>query len=165
MTSTDRLSDLHEEGTMSEQPRQQYEKEEEKEREKQHEKEDEKNVEEKWKRDPLGTAVWAAILIWAGIVLLAGNLGYLDAWARSLGLGGLEDWNYIFLGAGVILLVEVLVRLTIATYRRPVVGTAIVALVFFGIGLGDKFGWDLVGPAILIIIGLSILFRGLMPKR
>lgn len=155
---------------MSEQPRQQYEKkEEEKEQEKEHEKEDEKrdekNVEEKWKRDPLGTAIWAAILIWAGIVLLANNLGYLDTWAGSLGLGGLEVWNYIFLGAGALLVVEILIRLAMPSLRRPVLGTAIVALIFFGIGLGDMFGWDLIWPAILIIIGLSILLRGLMPKR
>ena len=53
----------------------------EKELEKREEKssEDEKSWEEKWQRDPVNTAVWALIFIWAGLVLLAENLGLLDA--------------------------------------------------------------------------------------
>ena len=53
------------------------EKEEEKEAEKRDEKRDE-TWEEKWRRDPLSAAVWALILIWAGIAFLLGNLGALD---------------------------------------------------------------------------------------
>lgn len=149
------------------QPRPQYEKQsdEEKEQEKEHEKQEEKDIEEKWRRDPLSAIVWAAILIWAGVVLLAGNLGYLETWASAIGLGGMEVWNYIFLGAGVILVVEALVRLLMPAYRRSIVGTLILALVFFGIGLGDRFGWDLIWPAILIIIGLSILLRGFIRRK
>ena len=37
----------------------------------------EKEYEEKYRRDPLGTIVWAVILIWAGVVFMANNLGYL----------------------------------------------------------------------------------------
>ena len=55
---------------MSEQPEERYgekyEKEEEK-SEKEHEKEEKGNWEEKWHRDPLSTARWAVIFIWAGI--------------------------------------------------------------------------------------------------
>lgn len=110
-------------------------------------------------RDPLGTLIWAGILIWAGFVLLANNLGYLDAWARQLGIPDLSVWNFVFLGAALLLVLEILLRLAIPAYRRPVVGTAIFALILFGIGLGDRFGWELVWPAILIILGLSILLR------
>ncbi len=38
----------------------------------------EKNYEEKYRRDPLGSIVWAAILIWCGLVFLANNLGFMD---------------------------------------------------------------------------------------
>lgn len=57
----------------------QYSEKEEKDVEKREEKEEkeEKSWEEKWHRDPLGTATWAVILIWAGLVLLADNMGLL----------------------------------------------------------------------------------------
>ncbi|GAB4400740.1 MAG: hypothetical protein Kow00123_09150 [Anaerolineales bacterium] len=148
---------------MSERPRD--EKEEEKRHEKEDEKREEKSAEEKWQRDPLGTVIWAGILIWAGFILLAGNLGYLDAWAKQLGVSDLSAWNFVFLGAALLLVLEILLRLAIPAYRRPVVGTAIFALILFGIGLGDRFGWELIWPAILIILGLSILLRGFVRRR
>lgn len=150
---------------MSERPRPHDEKEEEKRHEKEDEKREEKGVEEKWQRDPLGTLIWAGILIWAGFVLLANNLGYLDTWAAQLGLSDLTAWNVVFLGAALLLVLEIVLRLAIPAYRRPVVGTAIFALILFGIGLGDRFGWELVWPAILIILGLSILLRGFTRRR
>jgi low affinity Fe/Cu permease len=133
---------------------------------------EEKSWDEKWQRDPLNTIAWAAILIWAGIVLLADNLGYLDP-LRDLGRGtaGLgfladfEAWSLIFFGAGVIILLEVLVRLLVPAYRKPVGGTLIFGLVLIGIGLGDVFGWTIIWPLILIGLGLSILLRGVMRNR
>ena len=46
--------------------------------EKELEKREEKSAEEKYRRDPLGSIIWACILIWAGVVLLLNQLGYLD---------------------------------------------------------------------------------------
>ncbi len=78
------------------------EKEEEKEEEKRHEKgPEEKNWDEKWRRDPLGSLIWALILIWAGVALLLSNMGLLFR------IPGLEVWELIFLGAGVLILAEV----------------------------------------------------------
>lgn len=150
---------------MSEQSRPRDEKEEEKRHEKEDEKREEKSAEEKWQRDPLGTLIWAGIFIWAGVVLLASNLGYLDTWATQLGVPDLTAWNFVFLGAALLLVLEIVLRLAIPAYRRPVVGTAIFALILFGIGLGDRFGWELIWPAILIILGLSILLRGFTRRR
>jgi low affinity Fe/Cu permease len=133
---------------------------------------EEKSWDEKWQRDPLNTIAWAAILIWAGIVLLADNLGYLDPFRDlgrgTTGLGFLADfeaWSLIFFGAGVIILLEILVRLLIPAYRKPVGGTLIFGLVLIGIGLGDVFGWTIIWPLILIGLGLSILLRGVMQNR
>lgn len=145
----------------------------EKELEKQDEKSpEEKSWDEKWQRDPLNTIAWAAILIWAGIVLLADNLGYLDPFRDlgrgTTGLGFLADfeaWSLIFFGAGVIILLEVLVRMLVPAYRKPVGGTLIFGLVLIGIGLGDVFGWTIIWPLILIGLGLSILLRGVMRNR
>jgi len=139
--------------------------------EKEMEKREEKAPEEKWRRDPLGSIIWALILLWAGVVLLLDNLGTLDSIKESLAPTGLEwlplgvgVWGLILLGAGVILLFEVLLRLLVPAYRRPVIGTIILAFVFIGIGLGNLVSWGLIWAVILIAIGLSILVRGLTSR-
>jgi hypothetical protein len=139
--------------------------------EKEMEKQEEKAPDEKWRRDPLGAIIWALILIWAGIVLLLDNMGYLNAIKENLAPVGLEwlplrggVWGLILLGAGVILVGEVLLRLLIPAYRRPVIGTIIMALVFIGIGLGNLVSWGLIWAVVLIAIGLSILVRGMSSR-
>ncbi len=135
----------------------------EKEREKREEKSpEEKSWDEKWRRDPLGTLVWALIFIWAGLVLLANNLDYLGE-IEALGVV-VQPWSLIFLGAGVIVLLEVFARLLLPEYRRAVTGSIIFAFILIGIGLGDIFGWQLIWPLILIALGLSIVLRGFLRR-
>jgi hypothetical protein len=148
----------------------------EKDRQKNEEKTEEKSVDEKWRRDPLGSAVWALILIWAGFVLLAGNVGWLDflndmleqiqfSLAESIFAipdMRLSSWSLIFLGAGLLLLAEVVIRLLFASYRRPVLGTSILAIVFLAIGIGS---WGLIWPLVLIVIGLALLLGGLFRRK
>jgi hypothetical protein len=143
--------------------------------EKELEKREEKSPEEKYRRDPLGSIIWASILIWAGIVLLLNQLGYLDqikemlfanraTW--TLGFpGDFSVWGLIFLGAGVILLFEVLLRLLIPAYRKPVTGTIILAFVFIGIGLGNVLRWEFIFALVLIAIGLSIIVGSFTRRR
>lgn len=143
-----------------------YEKEEEK-----NEKEQataEKSLEEKWQRDSLGAIVWALILIWAGGVFLADNMGMLGVFNDLLASVGLrtaelpvklpflrlEAWSLIFIGAGFLLLAEIVIRLLIPSYRKPIVGTAILAVIALGIGLG---AWGMIFPLVLIVAGLAIL--------
>jgi hypothetical protein len=134
----------------------------EKEQEKTHEKEEEKSWDEKWRRDPLGSIAWAAILIWAGVVFLAENLG----WLRSIGppFDRLEAWSFVFAGAGVIFLGVVLIRLLVPEYRSPVVGTLILALVFLGVGLGETVGWSIIWPIVLIALGAAFLLGGFLRR-
>lgn len=125
------------------------------------EKEDEKQEkswDEKWRRDPLSTAVWAIIIIWAGLVLLAANL---DFFSDSL----INGWQLFFLGAGVLLFLEVALRLLVPAYRQPVLGSVILAIVFLAIGLGGGIRWYIIWPLILIGIGVYILFNGLFRQR
>ena len=129
------------------------------EKEEKHEEKEEKNWEEKWRRDPLGGMVWAGILIWAGLVLLADNLRLLARFER------LEAWAIILIGAGLILLLEVAVRLLVPAYRRAVTGTLILGLVLIGVGLGDLLSWNVIGPLILIVVGVFILLRVLIGRR
>lgn len=126
--------------------------------EKQEEKE-EKSWDEKWRRDPLNAAVWAIIVIWAGLMLLASNFHLLD-WIPFL-----EPWSLFFLVAGLILLLEVGIRLLLPAYRQPVIGNAILAVVFLVIGLGDIISWQCLLPAAVIAVGFYLLFRGLLRRR
>ncbi|MGE5225065.1 MAG: hypothetical protein ACM3PY_21730 [Omnitrophica WOR_2 bacterium] len=119
---------------------------------------EEKNWEEKWRRDPLNAIVWAVIFIWAGFVLLVFNLGLVF-------IGGADAWSVILVGAGLIVLIEIAVRLLIPAYRRPISGSLIFAVILIGIGLGSIFGWNIVWPLILVAIGISIIVRGLFRQR
>lgn len=140
--------------------------------EKEREKREEKSPEEKWRNDPLGALVFACVLIWAGIVLLLENLGTLEAWAtqaaQATGWAALENheaWQFIALGAGLIVVVEIILRLVVPAYRRPIMGSVIWAVILIGIGLGGLMNWSIVWPVILIVLGLSIVFRGAFKKK
>ncbi len=114
---------------------------------------------EKWRRDPVDAAVWAFILIWAGLVFLAENMGLLVRFEF------LEAWSIGFIGAGLIVLLGVLVRLLVPAYRRPLTGSLIFGVVLLGIGLGEVVRWIAIWPLILIAIGVGILLRGLFGRR
>jgi len=126
---------------MSERPRD--------EKEEKEEKSQEESWEEKWRRDPVSAALWAFILIWAGLVLIAVNLNLFGV--------GWEAWPFIFIGAGVIVLAGVVIRLLVPAYRRPVTGSIIFGFILIGIGMGELTRWDVVGALVLIAIGVSIL--------
>ncbi len=128
---------------------------------------EEKNWDEKYRRDPLSSIVWAFILIWAGLVFLAYNLGWLNFQTISGLLKGykLDPWSVVLIGAGVILLIEVATRLLVPEYRRPIMGSIVLAAILIGIGLGNIFNWVVTGGVILIALGLLIIFRGLRPEN
>jgi hypothetical protein len=129
-------------------------------------KEDEKQEEkwnEKWSRDPLSSAVWAMILIWIGVMLLMANMDILDD-VRILNRQ-VEIWSLGFLGAGAIVFLEVIVRLLIPTYRRNVTGTFIFAVFLVAVGLGEIVSWEMVGPLMLIALGVSVLLGGISRRR
>lgn len=133
-----------------------------------YEKEDEKNR-EKQDRDPLSNLAWALILIWAGLVFLASNLGWLDQFQPVLPEGfeflGWTNWSLIFLGAGVIVFIEALIRMIVPAYRSSTGGSFFLAAIFLGIGLSGLFGWELVWPFVLIALGLSTLASALFRSR
>jgi hypothetical protein len=112
-----------------------------------------------WGRDPLGGVVAALILISVGIVFLAQTLGYIE-WNQ---FGGI--WNLIFIAIGLVLLFEVIVRLLVPAYRRPVLGTVIGACVMLAIGLGGILGSMSVLAVGLIVVGVVVLLSGLFRGR
>jgi len=114
-------------------------------------------MEEKWVRDPLGTAMSALIIIWLGVTMLLANL--------DLGLIGWGDWwAWFLLGIGGIFILEAIVRLVVPDYRRPVGGKIIAGVVLLIIGASGTFlpfDFDQLWPLIPIAVGLAILFGGL----
>jgi len=121
-------------------------------------------VEDRARRDPLSTVIWALTLMWAGLVLLAENAGWLDAisvGARPLPFNipfvGGRAWTIIFAGIGVLRVIEAAVRLLVPSYRSDVFGSLIGAAVMFGLAFGN---WGVIWPLILVAIGLSLLLRG-----
>ena len=136
-----------------------HEKHEKEEKEEEKAEKEEKSWDEKWRRDPLSALVWAIILIWAGLVLLASNLGLLARYEK------VDAWGFVFTGAGVIILLEVVVRLLVPQYRRPVTGSLILAVILLAIGFGNLLGWGLVWPLALIAIGVTIVLAGFDRRR
>ena len=143
------------------------EKEEEKTEEKTEEKggrsRNEKNWDEKWRRDPVNAVTWAALFIWAGLVLLADTTG----WGHDTFHSGWNAWAFIFTGAGTIILLSALFRLVMPVYRRNIAGGLIPGAIFLGIGLSWFNDWkmDVIWPVILIIIGLAIILSGIFRRR
>jgi hypothetical protein len=90
-------------------------------------------------------------------VLIAINMGILAT--------GWDAWPIIFLGAGVIVLLGVVVRLLVPAYRRPLTGSIIFGFILLGIGLGELTRWDIVGALVLIAIGVSIILSRFIQRE
>ncbi len=114
--------------------------------------------EEKNRRDPLSSVVWAAIFIWAGLALLADNLGFLD----NLNV---DAWAIVTLGSGAIVLLEIAFRLLVPAYRQPLLGSLIFAVFLLGIGLEILTGVSMTWALILIAVGAYIILRGVFRDR
>jgi hypothetical protein len=134
------------------------EKEDEKEEEKSRQEKQEKDWDEKWRRDPLSAAAFAVALIWAGLAIMADNLGLL---ARFRPLDG---WDLVFIGAGLIALVAAAIRYTVPTYRRPVGGNLIIAVILLAIGLNDLVSSGVIWAGALILVGLGLLLRSFIGR-
>jgi hypothetical protein len=115
---------------------------------------------ERWRDDPVSNVAWAAILIWAGIVFLARNMGWLVALPGDMGISLI-----ILIGAGMIILLEAMIGVLIFKHRRQLRSSLFLAVVLTGNGFGSIFGWSIVWPFILIAVGLSILFKNVWNRN
>jgi hypothetical protein len=121
------------------------------------------SLEEKWARDPLGTAMGAVILIWLGVTLMAANVGFASEW-----IDWTNWWAYFVLGIGVVFILEAIIRLVVPEYRRPVVGRLAMGIVLIFVGASGSFlrvDLERWWPIIPIGIGLAILLGGLFRRR
>lgn len=132
------------------------EKEDEKEREKRQEKGG--GLDEKYRRNPVGFAAWALVIIWLGITLLLRNIDVID--------DSDQGWALFFWGGGAIFIIEALVRLLVPRWRRPIVGSFVWGAIWVGIGFGLWYGrWAAIGPIVIIAVGVGILAGRLIPRR
>jgi peptidoglycan/LPS O-acetylase OafA/YrhL len=140
------------------------EKDEEKKREKD-EKEEEKRKGwgEKWQRDRLNAMVWASVLVWAALVILAEATGFAD---DSFG-DWWEAWAMFFAGFGAIVLLGTFYRMMVPEHRRPIAGGLIFGFILLGVGMGELLdSWNYVWVVVLIAIALIILFNAFIrPQR
>jgi hypothetical protein len=112
---------------------------------------------ERTRHDPLGAITLAALLIMAGAIFMADNLGYLPR------INNADAWDWIILGAGVVVLLISFLRAISPDVQGPSLFGIIAGLILLGLGLGAVFAvqfnlgqwW----PAILIVLGISALAR------
>ena len=136
------------------------EKQDEKQQEKGQEKKPEKgrNLDEKYRRNPLGFVSWAVLIIWFGVTLLLQNL---DVFSDDE-----QGWAVFFWGGAVIIFAEALLRLAVPRWRRSVIGSCIWGAIWAGVGFGLWFGnWEIIGPVVIIAIGVGVLVSRLAPRR
>jgi hypothetical protein len=106
---------------------------------------------EKAQRKRLESFWWAAVFIWAGLVLVADFLDVLPEIREA------NAWSWIFLGAGIFGLIGALVRLYSSDLPNPTGGDYFWSGLFFVIGASGFFGDWITFPLALILVGVAIL--------
>jgi hypothetical protein len=116
-------------------------------------------VRDRGRRPRISGIVWALVLIWVGLVLLAVNLGLSASitWANM--------WSYLFTGAGVIVLAGGIYRLVVPAHRRWAFGPIIFGLVLIGFGVGWLYGWSIIWPLVIVSVGVAILLGAIFRRQ
>ncbi len=115
-------------------------------------------MDEKYHRNPLGFVTFALLIIWLGVTLLLQNSGVIP--------NDRQGWAVFMWGGGGLILVEALTRLAIPRFRRPLVGSFVWGAIWVGVGFGLWYDrWELIGPIVIIAIGVAVLAGRLAPRR
>ena len=113
---------------------------------------------EKAERKRLEGFWWAAVLIWAGLLLVADYLGVLPQIREE------NVWSWIFLGAGIFGLLGALIRVISAELPNPTGWDYFWSALFLVIGASGFIGGGIAFPIVLIVIGLAILVNVLVNR-
>jgi hypothetical protein len=112
-----------------------------------------------WRSDQLDRVGWAAIFIWAALVVAA------DSTSFHSNFGWWDAWGVFFTGAGVIVLAETVLRFLMPDYRARWSWTLIVGSVLLAIGLGTWESLEWVWALVLAAIGVAILRNAILRRR
>lgn len=111
---------------------------------------------EKWHHDPVSGIFFGLIVILVGVLLLLAKMEYIP-WYNW--------WAYLLTGLGILFLLEVVVRASQPTYRRPYLSKLIAGTVLIAIGAGNIYGFVHWWPVVIIIAGVIILIHGLAGRK
>lgn len=121
-------------------------------------KDEQELLREKANRKRLESFWWAAVIIWAGLILLAEYLEILPQ------IGKADAWSWIFLGAGLFGFAGAAIR-GLSTNMPNATGWDIFwSAVFFIIGATGFFGSGIAFPIALMVVGGAILFNMLFGR-
>ena len=100
-----------------------------------------------WKSDRVNAFSWAVLFLWGAIVVLASS----TAWHESYDWW--DGWGVFFIGAGVVVTAEAIIRLTMPEYRWKAGWTLMWGIVFLSFGLSVFYG-----PAwlALVLVALAV---------
>lgn len=111
---------------------------------------------EKWHRDPIGGVIFGLGVILCGIIwfLLESGLIFIEK---------LEElwWAYLLLGIGLLLVLEVIIRILFPKYRRGIFGKLILSFILIAIGGSNILEIETWWPLVLILVGFLIIVRAL----
>ena len=106
---------------------------------------------EQEERRQIETIYWAGVLIWAGLVFVADNQG----WLPKVGEAG--PWSWIFFGAGLYGTLGNFFRLAAANWSAPTTWDWIWSGFWLILGLVGVTGVDVFWPLALILVGVVVL--------
>jgi hypothetical protein len=109
-----------------------------------------------WRTDRVDAVGWALLFFWGALVIVGDATSFRD------GLDWWEPWGVFFVGAGVIVLVEGVVRLFMTEYRSKFGWTLFWGTVFLSLGLGGLAhpAWHALPLVAIAVITLRSAFVG-----
>jgi peptidoglycan/LPS O-acetylase OafA/YrhL len=129
--------------------------------EKGQEKQEEKGqgLDEKYRKNPLGFVTFALMVIWLGVFLLLQNQGVFADDNRG--------WAIFVWGLAALSLAELVIRVGVPRWRRATGGSFVWTAILIGVGFGLWYegNWEIIGPIVVIAIGVALLVGRLAPRR
>jgi hypothetical protein len=115
--------------------------------------------EDRYQRDPLGFLMLAFALFWLGVYLLLRN--------RHVFPDTEQSWAYLVWGLAALAYVEIVIRLLVPKWRSALGRVFVWAAIWTGVGIGLWTGgdWGIIGPVVLIAIGIGMIISRLVPRR
>jgi hypothetical protein len=118
-----------------------------------------RGLDEKYEKNPLGFLIFAIVLFWVGTYLLLRNRHVFPDTDKS--------WAYLMWGIAALAVVEILIRLMVPRWRQQITGSFVWAVVWTGVGVGlwTSGDWEIIGPIMLIAVGVALIVGRLVPRR